>query len=179
MITLNITPILEGSSAEAKERQGTRTDLHHNITQKIEEGSEGEAAEQSLIENIQREDLKPQEKGKGLAAMKGEHDNKWLAKQVGLSEAVVCSLLSVATLDDDVISRAKSQDATTLASIARITNEDGTPNKSLQLKVAEKTKDWTNKPLKLPFFGVISTWKVGGEGDKWLKNVGISEVGKR
>jgi ParB-like chromosome segregation protein Spo0J len=116
--------------------------------------------EQSLIENIQREDLSPYDKGKALKAMKGSMTNEQLAERVGLSVQRMRDYLSVGTLDKAVATALSTGDAGVMADIATI--ED----KSLQLKVAEKTKDWTNTPLKLPFFGVKEARKVGGEGNK-------------
>jgi ParB family chromosome partitioning protein len=119
-------------------------------------------AEQSLIENIQREDLSPYEKGKALKAMKEQYKltNEDLADRVGLARNTMEKYLVVGDMDKSVVLASTTDDAMVLASIARI--ED----KSLQLKVAEKTKDWTNTPLKLPFFGVKEARKVGGEGNK-------------
>ena len=104
----------------------------------------------SLIENIQREDLSPYEKGKALKAMKGNMTNEQLAERVGLSVRRMMDYLAVGNMDKTVCSALHTDDTTVMASISTIAD------KSLQLKVAEA--------LKLPFFGVKEAWEAACEG---------------
>ena len=102
-----------------------------------------EQAEQSLIENIQREDLSPHEKGKALKSMKEQYKltNEQLAERVGLTCRVIETLLKITELSPATYARV-SQNTTDYTTIRNIADID---DKSLQMKVAEKTKDWTNK----------------------------------